>query len=114
MSSNKRPKGNPKKHPNQQKAEADVAQGMRPNGLLTPAEIVASCTVHRTIGEDQTFGRCSTALQLLPNNAVLLLVTDKSEEDADRAHTFLLGEEVTGFSVEHSMIETADAPSIVT
>ena len=101
-------KRTPKLHPNQVRAQQEAQAGQAPSGLLTSPMDVASAVVHKTIGEDVEFGRCSTALQLLPNQTVLLLITDKDESGADRAHTFFAGEEVNGFSVTHSMIDTLD------
>lgn len=81
-------------------------------GMITPPEIVSGLVIRRTIGDDEVFGRCSHALQLLPNGAILILVT---EEGADLAgvevSTFMLGEEIPGFKAVKSMIETPDAPA---
>jgi len=75
--------------------------------MITPPEIVASLVVKRTIGEDEKFGRCSHALQLLPNHVMLLLVTEEVD-GIPEVSTFLVGEEVPGFKVTKSAIETLD------
>lgn len=76
--------------------------------MLSPPTVVSGLIVHRTVGDDLKFGRCTHALQLLPNNAVLLLVTP--EGNVPSASTFFLGEECHGFTAEKTMIETPDAP----
>jgi len=81
-------------------------QAMQERAMISPPEIVSALTVHRTIGEDMVFGRCNHALQMLPNQTVLLLVTP--DETSPSASTFLIGEECTGFTVEKTMIETPD------
>lgn len=88
-----------------------LAQASQQRGLLTPQEVVASLTLRRAVGEDETFGRCSHALQILPNQVILLLVTEETEGGSHKVSTFYLGEEVPGFSVEKTMIETLDGPA---
>jgi len=90
----------------QQQAQRPAAQGM-----ITPPEIVAGLTVIRTIGDNEEFGRCSHALQLLPNGVLLLLVTSISEEGGTVVASYLLGEEIPGFKITKAMIEAPDAPS---
>lgn len=89
--------------------QAALAQAANNRSMITPPEVVSALTLHRTIGENIEFGRCNHALQLLPNNAVLLLVTEeKADGGADRVSTFFGGEEACGFTVTKTMIETAD------
>jgi hypothetical protein len=94
-----------------QQAAAPPAGGV----LLTPPEIVAALIVKRTLGDNEVFDRCSHSLQLLPNGAILLLVTsdghDKDGAECIYGDTFLLGEEVPGFKALKAMIETSDDPA---
>jgi len=83
-----------------------LQQALSERAMVSPPEIVASLTLHRTINDDVEFGRCNHAVQMLPNNAVLLLVTP--EGDNKSASTFLINEESHGFTVEKTMIETPD------
>jgi len=87
---------------------AREAQQRPPMGMITPPEVVAGLLVRHTIGEDIKFGRCSHALQLLPNQTILLLVTSEGDDGGTEVDTFLVGEEVSSFKALKSMIETAD------
>ena len=77
-------------------------------GMITPPEIVAGLTVKRTIGDDEVFGRCSHAMQMLPNGSILILVTSERDDGGMEVDTYLLGEEVPGFKALKAMIETSD------
>ena len=80
-------------------------------GMITPPEIVAGLKLRRTIGEDEVFGRCSHALQLLPNGAILLLVTAEDDAGAVQVSTILIGEETPGFTITKPLIEAPDERS---
>lgn len=94
---------------NKRRANEQRQKAQQAGGMLTPPQIVAGLRVIRTIGEDIEFGRCNHALQLLPNQVILLLVTEETEGGGSKTSTFLLGEEIPGFEAEKSLIETPDA-----
>lgn len=85
----------------------ELLKSNQTRAMLSPAQVVAELIVHRTVGDDIRFGRCTHALQMLPNNTVLLLVTE--EGAGAPASTFVLGEECPGFTVHKPLIETPDA-----
>ena len=78
------------------------------SGLITPPEIVDGLVVRRTIGEDEVFGHCSHALQLLPNGVILLLVTSEGG-DGIETDTFVLGEEVVGYKALKTPVEPVES-----
>jgi hypothetical protein len=93
---------------NKRVAQQRAANPQPASGMITPPEVVAGLIVRRTIGEDEVFGRCSHALQLLPNGVILLLVTTDDGDEGPEVSTLMLGEEIPGFTVQKSMIETLD------
>ena len=86
---------------------SELLKSNQTRAMLSPPQVVGGLVLYRTVGEDLHFGRCTHALQMLPNNTVLLLITE--EGAGAPSSTFVLGEECPGFTVHKPLIETPDA-----
>ena len=62
------------------------------------------------MGDDENFGECLHALQLLPNGIMLLLVTEDLPEEKIQVSTFLIGDEIPGFQAVQDNKPLVEAP----